>query len=95
MKRSTRTAAVLAVAAVALAAAYGTAHAARHTLAPGQQRVAMTPPVAPTAAPPAVSPADEHDPEEDVGLDENGRPDTGEDRARADLRHTRTAGHLP
>ncbi|MDN3260481.1 hypothetical protein QWJ26_11785 [Streptomyces sp. CSDS2] len=71
MNHSTRVAAPLAVAAVALAAAYGTARAARHTLAPAQQRTTVTSP--------AASPADEHGPEEDVELDENGRPDLGED----------------
>ncbi|MFF9525902.1 hypothetical protein [Streptomyces achromogenes] len=71
MNHCTRIAAPLVVAAVALVAAYGTAHAARHTLAPAQQRA--------TVASPAVSPADEHDPKEDVELDENGRPDLGED----------------
>ncbi|MFF4714310.1 hypothetical protein ACFY2V_23335 [Streptomyces eurythermus] len=71
MNLSTRIAAPLAVAAVALAAAYGTAHAARYTLAPAQQRATVTLP--------ATAPADEHDPAEDVELDENGRPDLGED----------------
>jgi hypothetical protein len=74
MNHSTRTGAAFAVAAVALATAYGTAHAARHTLAPGQQRAIVAPP----GAPPAAWPADEHDPKEDVELDENGRRDTGE-----------------
>ncbi|MFI9246709.1 hypothetical protein ACIGXF_30045 [Streptomyces sp. NPDC053086] len=67
MKHTTRTAAALAVAAVALVTAYGTAHAACHTLAPGQQRATVT------------SPSDEHDPKEDVEVDENGRPDLSED----------------
>ncbi|MEU3524039.1 hypothetical protein AB0E62_09260 [Streptomyces sp. NPDC038707] len=75
MNHSTRTAAALAVAAVALTAAYGTAHAARHTLAPAQRHAA----VAPSGAAAAAAPADEHDPKEDVELDENGRPDLGED----------------
>ncbi|MEU6596522.1 hypothetical protein [Streptomyces flaveolus] len=67
MKRSTRIAAALSVAAVALVTAYGTAHAACRTLAPGQQRATV------------ASPVDEHDPKEDVELDENGRPDLRED----------------
>ncbi|GAA2729248.1 hypothetical protein [Streptomyces nogalater] len=67
MNHSTRTTGALAVTAVALVAAYGTAHATRHTLAPAQQRATVT------------SPADEYDPEEDVELDENGLPDLGED----------------
>ncbi|MFB7506655.1 hypothetical protein [Streptomyces broussonetiae] len=64
---TTRTAAALAVLAVALVAAYGTAHAACRTLAPGQHRTAVS------------TPGDGHDPKEDVELDENGRPDLGED----------------
>lgn len=64
---STRTAAALAVAAVALVAAYGTAHAACRTLAPGLHRTTV------------ATPGDEHDPKEDVELDENGRPDLAED----------------
>ncbi|GGR73342.1 MULTISPECIES: hypothetical protein [Streptomyces] len=83
MNHSTRIAAPLAVAAVVLAAAYGTAHAARHTLAPAQQRATVTSPAVSAGTSPAnssaVSPADEHDPKEDVELDENGRPDVGED----------------
>ncbi|WEO94534.1 hypothetical protein A6P39_011230 [Streptomyces sp. FXJ1.172] len=64
---TTRTAAALAVAAVALVTAYGTAHAACRTLAPGQHRTAV------------ATPGDDHDPKEDVELDENGRPDPDED----------------
>ncbi|MEU2062699.1 hypothetical protein [Streptomyces sp. NPDC013455] len=67
MNHTTRTAAALAVAAVALVTAYGTAHAACRTLAPGQQRATV------------AGPADEHDPKEDVEVDENGRPDLTED----------------
>ncbi|MFI5975296.1 hypothetical protein [Streptomyces sp. NPDC051452] len=67
MNPTTRTAAALAGATVALVTAYGTAHAACHTLAPGQHRATVT------------APADEHDPKEDVEVDENGRPDLGED----------------
>ncbi|POX63317.1 hypothetical protein C3492_11680 [Streptomyces sp. Ru62] len=67
MKHSPRSAAALSLAAVALVTACGTAHAACRTLAPGQQRATVVPPV------------DEHGPEEDVGLDENGRPDLRED----------------
>ncbi|AYN38776.1 hypothetical protein D9753_07425 [Streptomyces dangxiongensis] len=67
MDHTTRTAAALAVAAVALVTAYGTAHAACRTLAPGQQRVTV------------ASPTGGHDPEEEVDVDENGRPDLTED----------------
>ncbi|GAA3144663.1 hypothetical protein GCM10010521_34470 [Streptomyces rameus] len=67
MKHTTRTAAALAAATVALVTAYGTAHAACHTLAPGQQRATV------------ASPADEHDPKEDVEVAENGLPDLDED----------------
>ncbi|MFB0615667.1 hypothetical protein [Streptomyces sp. AGS-58] len=62
MDRTTRTAAALAPAAVALVAAYGTADATGHTLAPGQRRVT------------AASPTGAHEPEEDVEVDEDGRP---------------------
>jgi Spy/CpxP family protein refolding chaperone len=67
MNHTTRTAVALAATAVALVTAYSTAQAAGHTLAPGPQRATVT------------SPADEHDPKEDVELDENGRPDLNED----------------
>ncbi|MEU8969334.1 hypothetical protein AB0D11_08650 [Streptomyces monashensis] len=67
MKLTLRTAVFLAVTAVALVAAYGTAHAACRTLAPGQHRAAV------------ATPGGEHDPAEDVERDENGRPDLGED----------------
>ncbi|MFF5532223.1 hypothetical protein ACFY71_07045 [Streptomyces cinerochromogenes] len=67
MNHTTRTAAALAAAAVALVTAYGTAHAAGRVLAPGPHRATVS------------SPADEHDPKEDVELDENGRPDLTED----------------
>jgi hypothetical protein len=67
MKLTLPTAVFLAVTAVALVAAYGTAHAACRTLAPGQHRAAV------------ATPGDEHDPTEDSELDGNGRPDLGED----------------
>ncbi|MEU9477554.1 hypothetical protein [Streptomyces sp. NPDC048191] len=67
MNLTMRTAAALAVAAVALAIAYGTAHATSRTLAPGLHRTTVT------------APGDEHDPKEDVELDENGIPDLDED----------------
>ncbi|MEU1009940.1 hypothetical protein [Streptomyces sp. NPDC005890] len=67
MNHTTRTAAALAVAAAALVTVYGSAHAACRTVAPGPQRATV------------ASPADEHDPKEDVELDENGRPDLTED----------------
>lgn len=67
MNRTTRTAAALAAAGVALVTAYGTAQAAGRTLAPAQHRSTVTAPG-----------DDEHDPEEDVELDENGRPDLNE-----------------
>ncbi|MGW2488968.1 hypothetical protein ACWCV9_17390 [Streptomyces sp. NPDC001606] len=67
MNLTTRSAAALAVASLALVAAYGTAHAASRTLAPGQHRATV------------LTAVDEHDPKEDVELDENGRPDLGED----------------
>ena len=67
MNLTTRTASALAVAAVALVTAYGTAHADCRTVAPGQHRATV------------ATPSDEHDPKEDVELDENGRPDLGED----------------
>jgi hypothetical protein len=50
-----------------LVTAYGTAHAACRTLAPGQHRATV------------AAPVDEHDPKEDVEVDENGRPDLDED----------------
>ncbi|KOV69317.1 hypothetical protein [Streptomyces sp. MMG1121] len=67
MNLTTRTAAALAVAAVALIAAYGTAHAACRTLAPGQHRATY------------ATSGDGHDPKEDVERDENGGPDLAED----------------
>ncbi|WP_225825213.1 hypothetical protein [Streptomyces naphthomycinicus] len=75
MNHTTRTAGALAGAAVALVTAYGTAHAACHTLAPGQQRATVAGLQRATVA----GPADEHDPKEDVEVDENGRPDLTED----------------
>ncbi|MES4887197.1 hypothetical protein [Streptomyces sp. NPDC096012] len=67
MKHTTRIAAALAATAVTLVAAYGTAHAACRTLAPGKPRATFAVPV------------DEHGPKEDVEVDENGRPDLDED----------------
>jgi hypothetical protein len=67
MNLTTRTAAALAVAAVALDAAHGIAQATGRTLAPAQHRTAV------------AAPGDAHDPKEDVELDENGRPDVRED----------------
>ncbi|MEU6506387.1 hypothetical protein [Streptomyces sp. NPDC046942] len=67
MDLTSRTAAALAVAAVALVTAFGTAHAACRTLAPGQHRATV------------ATPGDERDPKADVGLNENGRPDLAED----------------
>jgi hypothetical protein len=67
MNHTTRIAAALTGAAVALVTAYGTAQAACHTLAPGQHRVTV------------AAPVDEHDPKEDVEVDEHGRPDLNED----------------
>ncbi|MFJ5029188.1 hypothetical protein ACIQB5_13945 [Streptomyces sp. NPDC088560] len=67
MNLTLRTVAFLAVPAVALAAVYGTAHAACRTLAPGQHRAAV------------ATPGDEHDPKEDIERAENGRPGLGED----------------
>ncbi|MFH9662074.1 hypothetical protein ACH4NF_28835 [Streptomyces sp. NPDC017248] len=62
MNHTTRIAAALAVAAAALPTGYGAAQTGGRTLAPGPQRVTV------------AAPADEHDPEEDVELDEHGRP---------------------
>lgn len=67
MNPTPRTPAALAAAAVALVTAYGTAQAASRTLAPAQHRTTV------------AAPGDEHDPKEDVELDENGRPDLRED----------------
>ncbi|MGW1914786.1 hypothetical protein ACWCQS_29685 [Streptomyces sp. NPDC002076] len=67
MDLTTRTAAGLAVAAVALVTAYGAAHAACHTVAPGPHRATV------------AVPGDQHDAKEDVELDQTGRPDLGED----------------
>ncbi|MFF4036810.1 hypothetical protein [Streptomyces sp. NPDC001816] len=64
MDPTTRTAAALAAAAVILVTVYGTAQAAGRTLAPAQHRTTVTAPG-----------GGEHGPEEDVALDENGRPD--------------------
>ncbi|MGW0878142.1 hypothetical protein [Streptomyces sp. NPDC002671] len=67
MNPTTRTAAALGVAAVALVSALGTVQAATRTVAPAQHRTTVS------------APTDEHDPKEDVELDENGRLDLGED----------------
>ncbi|WP_234542060.1 hypothetical protein AB5J52_36830 [Streptomyces sp. R39] len=67
MKLTLRTAVAGALAAAAVTTVLGTARATTLTLAPGRHH--------PTVA----VPADEHDPKEDVELDENGRPDLGED----------------
>lgn len=67
MNPTTRTAAALAAAGVTLVTAYGTAQAAGRTLAPAQHRTTV-----------AAPGDDENDPEEDVELDENGRPDLDE-----------------
>ncbi|GGN32660.1 hypothetical protein [Streptomyces fuscichromogenes] len=68
MKPTLRTVAACALAVAAVATALGTAQAGPLTLAPARRHA--------TAAVPA---ADEHDPKEDVELDENGRPDLNED----------------
>ncbi|MFI9804460.1 hypothetical protein ACIHEJ_08815 [Streptomyces sp. NPDC052301] len=62
-----RSAAALALAAVALATAYGVAHARCRTVAPRQHRATV------------AALVDEHDPKEDVEVGEDGRPDLGED----------------
>ncbi|WP_330460531.1 hypothetical protein OIB37_28815 [Streptomyces sp. NBC_00820] len=67
MTLTTRTAATLAAAAVALCTVYGTAQAASRTVAPAQHRATV------------AAPGDEHDPKEDPEVDENGRPDLNED----------------
>ncbi|WP_406441980.1 hypothetical protein OHB00_38640 [Streptomyces sp. NBC_00631] len=67
MKPTLRTAAACALAAAAMTTALGTAWATPLTLAPARHHTTV-----------AVL-ADEHDPKEDVELDENGRPDLGED----------------
>lgn len=68
MKLTLRTAAACALAAAALTTtALGTAHATTRTLAPSRQHATV------------AAPLDEHDPKEDVELDENGRPDLNED----------------
>ncbi|MEU7300038.1 hypothetical protein AB0D42_04705 [Streptomyces sp. NPDC048304] len=67
MNLTTRTTAALAVAAVALIAAYGTADASCHTLAPGRHRATV------------AAPGGGQDPEEDVEVDEHGRPGLAED----------------
>ncbi|MCG7206481.1 MULTISPECIES: hypothetical protein [Streptomyces] len=67
MKLTPRTAAAGALTVAALTMALGTAHATTRTVAPARLHATVT------------APHDEHDPKEDVELDENGRPDLGED----------------
>ncbi|MFE2067722.1 hypothetical protein ACFXDH_36020 [Streptomyces sp. NPDC059467] len=67
MNITPRTAAACALTAATLTMALGTAHATTLTVAPARQHATV------------AAPADEHDPKEDVELDENGRPDLGED----------------
>ncbi|MEV7323652.1 hypothetical protein [Streptomyces sp. NPDC093970] len=67
MKPTLRTAAACAASAAALTTALGTAHATTRTVAPAVHRATV------------ADPDDEHDPKEDVELDENGRPDLSED----------------
>ncbi|MFG3288847.1 hypothetical protein ACGF3G_08570 [Streptomyces sp. NPDC048179] len=68
MTLTLRTVAACALTATALTTtALGTAHATTRTLAPSRQHAAV------------AAPLDEHDPKEDVELDENGRPDLNED----------------
>ncbi|MEU9451301.1 hypothetical protein [Streptomyces sp. NPDC048277] len=69
MKLTPRIAAACALTAAALATALGTAHATPLTPAPAMARQHAV----------VAAPQDEHDPKEDVELDENGRPDLGED----------------
>ncbi|MEW2299545.1 hypothetical protein AB0958_06095 [Streptomyces sp. NPDC006655] len=68
MKLTPRTAAAGALTAAALTTALGTAHATTRTVAP-----------APLHTTTVTAPHDDHDPEEDVELDESGHPDLGED----------------
>ncbi|MFD4510604.1 hypothetical protein [Streptomyces sp. NPDC058457] len=68
MNPTLRTAAACALAVAALTTALGTARATTLTLAPARPHATV-----------AVPAADEHDPKEDVELDENGRPDLNED----------------
>ncbi|MFF4895467.1 hypothetical protein [Streptomyces sp. NPDC001068] len=67
MKPTLRTAAACAASAAALTTALGTAHATTRTVAPAVHHATV------------AVPDDEHDPKEDVELDENGRPDLSED----------------
>ncbi|MEU5537362.1 hypothetical protein [Streptomyces sp. NPDC020362] len=67
MHPTTRSAAAIAVAAVAPVTAYGTVQDSLRALAPAEHSAAV------------AVPRDEHDPKEDVELDENGRPGLGED----------------
>ncbi|MFG3204282.1 hypothetical protein [Streptomyces sp. NPDC048192] len=66
MNLTVRTTAALAVAAVALIAAYGTADASCHTLAPGRHRAAV------------AASGGGHDPANDMAVDEDGRPGLAE-----------------
>ncbi|MGW4562977.1 hypothetical protein ACWEN3_11385 [Streptomyces sp. NPDC004561] len=67
MDLTSRTAAAVAVTAVALVAAFGTAHAGSRTLAPGPHRATVSAPVG------------GHHPEGDAEAVRNGRPDLAED----------------
>ncbi|MER6226186.1 hypothetical protein ACWCYL_42110 [Streptomyces sp. 900105755] len=68
MKLTLRTAAACLLAAAAVTTALGTARATPLTVAPAQHHATV-----------AATPTDEHDPKEDVELDENGLPDLTED----------------
>ncbi|MER7838986.1 hypothetical protein ABTY98_24685 [Streptomyces sp. NPDC096040] len=67
MDLTLRTAAAGALATAAVTMALGSAQATTRTVAPAQHHAAV------------AVPTDEHDPKEDVELDENGRPDLNED----------------
>ncbi|MEU2616995.1 hypothetical protein ABZ642_02345 [Streptomyces sp. NPDC007157] len=67
MNLTLRTAAACALAVAAVTTVLGTARATTRTVAPAEHRATV------------ATPADEHDPKEDVELDENGRPDPNED----------------
>ncbi|MFD8812318.1 hypothetical protein ACFV23_12765 [Streptomyces sp. NPDC059627] len=68
MKLTLRTAAACALTAAAVTTALGTARATTLTVAPARHHAVV-----------AAAPTDEHDPKEDVELDENGQPDLTED----------------
>ncbi|MER5513560.1 MULTISPECIES: hypothetical protein [unclassified Streptomyces] len=67
MNLTLRTAAACALAAAAVTTVLGSAQATTRTVAPAQHHARV------------AAPTDEHDPKEDVELDENGRPDLNED----------------